>query len=736
MHYIKGCPCLFKVAWIADQALKNIYVIQKCASCGYTKEQCDYVFEELKSMKIVDTKPEAAYISDLYQTYGELSFHCEEVDTNFHFEPECQDVDFCKICEFSKDFCNCQLNAELQVLRYMFHNPTVSMIRKNVFHMQVCIILEQMGHIRGYVLPVGEQLYKAFKDVRKRTSASFLYDKEKLLDHILNENGGILPEQHAFAARKILRNLLDAILIENEVCSAKRYEDCLKKLRAAPAYQGRERQQFFEDICIYDEIPYLFFTSVAVEFGRKDDKQLCPEEAQSAHKRKILVPTYSDRPTLSLEELMSQASMSAGFLGHEAKKEEKTSGMNCQENSSKSAPDIHKNNHKLPLDLVKNNSQAHLEIREKQTFPGEKVPMKLLKTAETMQENAEHMLDFLPGSDHTSQASESGTEAGSDKNTVQIVKTQKVSVVFMTDEGALIVEDGDVIDIHSEDFLPFCAVVSLEEWLTIDYAKRWKQEGLFITVASRRCAYFLNKKMIKPLVFEYLFHVIRRPIYTYSVYLVWRILSMNGLGYIRPKVKVYSLSALYNAVQGTDQLQPMADIVKETAPDNSNVYSVTALYKRYVTSKEPLLLSEDIRKLYRHYVNVEYAFGTSRECQNGDFLCRKTFLSCEFSPFDLEEKKKDQTFMCYEISQDLIPPNAPQDILLVTRYTIVQALTEPIFIRSNTKLVALDASSFSLIVDTRNCHIIDEMDQILMSRYAHLLSESGCRMPVIKRYWI
>ena len=328
MHYIKGCPCLFKVAWIADHALKNIYVIQKCASCGYTKEQCDYVFEELKSMKIVDTKPESAYISDLYQTYGELPFHCEEVDTNFHFEPECQEVDFCKICEFSKEFCNCQLNAELQVLRYMFHNPTVSMIRRNVFHMQVCIILEQMGHIRGYVLPVGEQLYKAFKDARKRTSASFLYDKEKLLDHILNGNRGILPEHHALEARKILRNLLDAILIENEVCSAKRYEDCLKKLRAAPAYQGRERQQFFEDICIYDEIPYLFFASVAVEFGQKDDKQICSEEAHSAHKKKILVPTYSDRPALSLEELMSQASMSAGFLGHEAKEEEKTSGLN------------------------------------------------------------------------------------------------------------------------------------------------------------------------------------------------------------------------------------------------------------------------------------------------------------------------------------------------------------------------------------------------------------------------
>ena len=92
--------------------------------------------------------------------------------------------------------------------------------------------------------------------------------------------------------------------------------------------------------------------------------------------------------------------------------------------------------------------------------------------------------------------------------------------------------------------------------------------------------------------------------------------------------------------------------------------------------------------------------------------------------------------MCYEISRDLIPQNALQDILLITRYTIVQALTEPIFIRSNAKLVALNTSSFSLIVDTRNCHIIDEMDQILMSRYAHLLSESGYRMPVLKRYWI
>ena len=111
-------------------------------------------------------------------------------------------------------------------------------------------------------------------------------------------------------------------------------------------------------------------------------------------------------------------------------------------------------------------------------------------------------------------------------------------------------------------------------------------------------------------------------------------------------------------------------------------------------------------------------------------------MSCEFSPFDLEEKKKDQTFICYEISQDLISQNALPDILLATRYTIVQALTEPIFIRSNAKLVALNTSSFSLIVDTRNRHIIDEMDQILMSRYAHLLSESGCRMPVIKRYWI
>lgn len=736
MHYIKGCPCLFKAAWIEDHTLKNIFVIQKCIACGYTKEQCGYVFEELKSMGLAESKPEAAYISDLYQTYGELPFSCKEVDTNYHFEAECEEINFCRICEFSTDFCNYQLSTELQVLRYMFNNPSVSMIRKNVFRIQVCIILEQMGHIKGYVLPVGEQLYKAFKDARKRASASLVYDKEKLLDYILNEHRGMLSEQHALAVRKMLRDLLDAIFIENEVCSAKRYEDCLKKLRAAPAYQGRERQQFFEDICIYDEIPHLFFDSVEVEFGQKKDMQLLSGKARLASKKKLLVPTYSDRPALSLEELMSQANMSAGFLGHEAKEEQKTSGLNCSENSSKSVPNVHKNNHKLPLDSGKNDSQAHLKIQENPALLGEKVPVQLLKTAETVPENAEHMLDLLPDSDHTSQTSEGGTEAGSGKDKSQNEEPQSVAVVFMSDEGALIVEDGKVIDVHSEDFLPFCAVVSLEEWVTMDYAKRGRQEGLFITIASRRSAYFLNKMMIKPLVLEYLLHVIRRPIYTYSVYFVWRILSMNGLGYIRPKTKVYSLSALYNAVYGTDLLQPMADIVKETAPDNSNVYSVTALYKRYVTSKETLLLSEDIRRLYRHYVNVEYAFGTSYECQMGNFLCRKTFLSCEFTPFDLDSKKKNQTFMCYEISPELIQKNALPDMILVTRYTIVQALTEPIFIRSNAKLVALEVCGFSLIADTRNRHIIDEMDQILMSRYAHLLSDSGCRMPVLKRYWI
>lgn len=84
----------------------------------------------------------------------------------------------------------------------------------------------------------------------------------------------------------------------------------------------------------------------------------------------------------------------------------------------------------------------------------------------------------------------------------------------------------------------------------------------------------------------------------------------------------------------------------------------------------------------------------------------------------------------------MIQKNALPDMILVTRYTIVQALTEPTFIRSNAKLVALEVCGFSLIADTRNRHIIDEMDQILMSRYAHLLSDSGCRMPVLKRFWI
>jgi hypothetical protein len=96
-----------------------------------------------------------------------------------------------------------------------------------------------------------------------------------------------------------------------------------------------------------------------------------------------------------------------------------------------------------------------MEIREKRVFPGEKVPFRLPKTAETVQKNVEYMLDFSPGSDHISQTSESGTEAGSDKNTAQNEESQKVSMAFVTDEGALIVEDGDVIDIHNEDFCRF-----------------------------------------------------------------------------------------------------------------------------------------------------------------------------------------------------------------------------------------------------------------------------------------
>lgn len=112
------------------------------------------------------------------------------------------------------------------------------------------------------------------------------------------------------------------------------------------------------------------------------------------------------------------------------------------------------------------------------------------------------------------------------------------------------------------------------------------------------------------------------------------------------------------------------------------------------------------------------------------FCAERPSCHASFRHLIWKKRRRIRPLCVYEISPDLIPQNALSDLFLATRYTIVQALTEPIFIRSNAKLVALEASSFSLIVDTRNRHIIDEMDQILMSRYAHLLSESGCRMPV------
>ena len=123
MHYIKGCPCLFKAAWIEDHTLKNIFVIQKCIACGYTKEQCGYVFEELKSMGLAESKPEAAYISDLYQTYGELPFSCKEVDTNYHFEAECEEINFAEYVNFP------QISAIISLVQNCRCCATCSIIR-------------------------------------------------------------------------------------------------------------------------------------------------------------------------------------------------------------------------------------------------------------------------------------------------------------------------------------------------------------------------------------------------------------------------------------------------------------------------------------------------------------------------------------------------------------------------------------------------------------------------------
>ena len=84
------------------------------------------------------------------------------------------------------------------------------------------------------------------------------------------------------------------------------------------------------------------------------------------------------------------------------------------------------------------------------------------------------------------------------------------------------------------------------------------------------------------------------------------------------------------------------------------VYGVTALYKVYVTRMEAVISSEETMRLYRHYVNVEYAFGTSYSSSIGEFLKRTTFLSCQFPAFDLAERRPEQTFMHYELSIESI----------------------------------------------------------------------------------
>ena len=85
-----------------------------------------------------------------------------------------------------------------------------------------------------------------------------------------------------------------------------------------------------------------FFASVAVEFGQKDDKQICSEEAHSAHKKENIGSYIQRQAGFITGGTDESGEHECRFLGHEAKEEEKTSGLNCPENSSKPVPDTQK----------------------------------------------------------------------------------------------------------------------------------------------------------------------------------------------------------------------------------------------------------------------------------------------------------------------------------------------------------------------------------------------------------
>ena len=707
MKHIIGCPCLFKAAWITDQTLKNIYIIQKCRACGYTKGQCGELLDALKEIGIIDIKPEQSYIDDFYKQLDQIPNSCKEVELNYHFEPGYQDVNFCKMCEFSSDFRNYHMESELQALRYLFTNPHITITKRHTFRMQICVVIEQAGRVKAYLFPIGEQIYRALKEVKRHTLPLLSYDREELLVLIMKENRKWIEAQHTNTVRTILCNVLQDILIPDEMCSAKRYDECLKKMRSLASYQGRIRGQNFRDTYLYDAVPCLFFESIELNPGADEEEMASSLAINQTNGKKLLTPAYHDKPTFSLDELMNRVDIGKGFLGHEEEEKKERYDVAPSKKDFVISENGYKKAEKKP---------AGVAPKEPETAGLNLVPDKGEKHAE-------------PEDRETESVEQDNTKA--QKEPLEIGGSG-----FLSEEGALIIDGMDVIDMQGEDFLPFCSLVSSEEWITVDYAKRKDAEGIFITLSSRRSTYFLDTAMVKPIVFEFLFHVWKRTIYTYSVYLVWRMFSMNGFGYIRPKGKLYSLSALYNAVSSTDLLQPMEKIMHEFGKAVDTVYGVTALYKVYVTRMEAVISSEETMRLYRHYVNVEYAFGTSYSSSIGEFLIRTTFLSCQFPAFDLAERRPEQTFMHYELSMDSTDSIIGAKYSGVTRCTVVQALSEPIFIRHNAKLVELEKHGFSLIVDGRNRHVVDEMDQILMSRYAHLLSESGCKMPVLRRYRI
>ena len=150
-------------------------------------------------------------------------------------------------------------------------------------------------------------------------------------------------------------------------------------MRSMVSYQGRIRGQNFRDTYLYDAVPCLFFESIELNPGADEEEMTSSLAINQSSGKKVLMPTYHDKPTFSLDELIRQVDIGKGFLGHEEEEKKERYDVPFGKESfaipengykkaeKKPAGEVPKKPDTAGLNLVPDKGEKHAEPEERET---------------------------------------------------------------------------------------------------------------------------------------------------------------------------------------------------------------------------------------------------------------------------------------------------------------------------------------------------------------------------------